>query len=633
MDGDEPHVDEGRNTEAKRGVAREERLADREPRERQPRGDPGPRIAARRRGGRSGHAGEQPQAREGRSAGRRPATRGVRAQLVELDGSVEDHGERHREHRALHRVRARIVDEEPRAQHRGCRDRGDRAGPAHGAGAGHPRGARREDAEHPPERTEVGAEVATEAEVEAEPERQQHRAGPRQLPELALLPVRDGRQRRVDAAEDDQDADAQRQALRPHARADPGDLVDRGEQQAERGEHRPALAARQVDQSAVEHQQVAEEGERVVLPRGKRHRRGEAGHQPEEGNHHRVVPHREQAAGERDQHHQRERQRRGDEPPRVRVPEGRVEDGHARARDPVGEDGVAAPQHQLRGADPPEPDEDPQHHAQPRRDEVVLDRVLEEIEPRDHQHARAHRGGAADADPPFPVEADRSGSRTGRGRCRHRRRGLDVLGARRRRVGASGGRRLAGGIERDDRRDRRGGGGRRRHLEVGHVRHAGGDDRGRGRDGRFSRGDRRRDRRFESGGRRRDRRRGGCEGGFALRHRRFAPAEQRGPRLHGDLLGADVGEPVHGLAEGALQAHHARGSVVQGRLQALLLGLEAPELVGARGARDDGPDERHEERSAAEDDEQKHDRDRFHRSLPRRIGPRKPSVAATRRRK
>ncbi|MFT3764278.1 MAG: hypothetical protein QM820_01960 [Minicystis sp.] len=400
MDGvheDRADVDEQRDAEAQPGAA-DERLPHREATEEDPAHEPGPGIVARGRDG-AGHEEEEPAersdgggARHGDGRGARAAARprailrrarlallgrrrdDRRAQVIDLAEAVEDRRQPGDDPGHLPRDGGVIVRHQPRAHHGDIGHGGGEGHPAGAAGAGHPRRAAGEQRQHHAEGRQVLAQIAAQAEVEAKRVRHEDRGRAGDGPGLALVLLRLRQGDAVERAEDHDDAHPERDPIGPHARADPRHLIESRAQEAERPEHRPPPLDGEEEQRPVEQQQVAEEADGMILARRERERRDEAPEQPEERDDDGVVPHRQHAARDRDQRHEPERGRAPHQPvERVRGPERGVEDGDAGAPEPVGEDGVPPPEHDLGRGHAAQPDQRAEDDAQRGRDEIVLE--------------------------------------------------------------------------------------------------------------------------------------------------------------------------------------------------------------------------------------------------------------------
>src|SRR5262249_565581 len=145
--------------------------------------------------------------------------------------------------------------------------------------------------------------------------------------------------------------------------------------------------------------------DRSILPAREEKRRREAPGQSEDGDHLRAMTPRERAAGRGHGRHEEERERRRDQAVEgARGPERGVERDRTRAGDRVARAAVPAPKNPVGSDDAPDADERAGHDAHDRRDEAVLDRVLEEEKPGEGERDAAEHGGPADTEPALPVD-------------------------------------------------------------------------------------------------------------------------------------------------------------------------------------------------------------------------------------
>ena len=251
----------------------------------------------------------------------------------------------------------------------------------------------------------VRAEVGVSGEVDRERERHRHGRRLWPAPTGAVFRRNETASEHKHDREHAQDDQSERQPFRSHAQTDPRRFVEDGARQAEQRQRRPAAPLRQEHHRDVEQQDVAEQTDRPIGARGEQQRRREAAGQAEQRDLQRRMPSREHAAGGRDGDHEHEAgAHRHQAVARARRPEGGVENDDSRAGQRIGGAGVGAAQRHLGGADAADADDGADHHAQPGRNEAVLDGVLEEQQSGERERNAAEHCGRPHAEEAFPVD-------------------------------------------------------------------------------------------------------------------------------------------------------------------------------------------------------------------------------------
>ena len=228
------------------------------------------------------------------------------------------------------------------------------------------------------------------------------------------------REHQVEHREDRDDAHTDRETLTAfaHARADPEELVERGDRQRDRRKERPLASASDEDEPAVEQGEVGEELDRAVLAGRQERGSGEAAEQSQDGDRRSLAAYREHATCDRDGDHAAEGHRVRDQViERRRRPEREIEDRAAGTGEPVAEHAVALAQRDLGREDAADAEDHADDDACRLADQTALDRVLEEVDGSDGQRETTERSGAAHTDPLLPIER-RLGLGLGSGRTR-----------------------------------------------------------------------------------------------------------------------------------------------------------------------------------------------------------------------
>ena len=202
-----------------------------------------------------------------------------------------------------------------------------------------------------------------------------------------------------------QHGEAEQELAGTHTVADPQGLVDRRAGEREHPQPWPVLLPGQQQESEIEQEKVAEQSDRVVDAARGEDGREEAADQAEDRDHLRAVPSREDGAHRGHRGQQGEGGKVADQAEAwARRPEGDVEDDGAGARERVSGPAVVASQTTLRTHQTAETGQGAHDHAEPGRDQSVLDRVAEEEQPGEREHDTAQHRGTPHADPALPVD-------------------------------------------------------------------------------------------------------------------------------------------------------------------------------------------------------------------------------------
>jgi len=257
----------------------------------------------------------------------------------------------------------------------------------------------------PTERPRVLGEIGCAGEVEREGKGNRDPTGAGRPPQPRRLAFTASDEEEGDA-ENRQDDDAGDGAFGIHAGEDPDRLVDRRSHETENGEQRPPTDPGEPQQAQVQQQDVAEQGRRAVHVRGNEQWRRKPTEEAEDRDELGLAADRQGHTHHRDEHHEHECGQGPDEAVEIlRGPCRSVENHNAGAGQGIGRRRLITLHEPLRPDEAGEAGDDAENNPHGRRDQSVLDGVLEKEQRREGKHNPAGRSRPADTDPALPVDA------------------------------------------------------------------------------------------------------------------------------------------------------------------------------------------------------------------------------------
>ena len=195
-------------------------------------------------------------------------------------------------------------------------------------------------------------------------------------------------------------------------------------QRAQRHENFPTRRHRHRDQTRVQYGQIAEQPERIILPRREQHRREKAAENSQYRHHLRAQSHRQKKSRRSDQRHQQETQRRRERLEvvnRATPKRDRIQHHHARRAQRVRQHAIPLAIHHHATHDQANAHEETQRRPHRRRNQIVVERILDEVRNAEQRRQPAHPREQLHADELLPIDLQLGRRRCCNGRCYDRR--------------------------------------------------------------------------------------------------------------------------------------------------------------------------------------------------------------------